>query len=400
MDPVPCTEFVSTTLECADLNQYWFSPKTIGTFVQEIEDCKGCAALVSSPSVYFSLSTEIRERSKVLDYDRQWEANPGFVFYDFNSPLSIPDDLHGIFDFILIDPPFITREVWEKYASTAKLLAKPESRILCTTIAENTDMMFELLGLRPVLYRPSIPTLVYQYSIYVNYYSTYLDNLNPEVDAEDWRTSAARCLPVGDDNPPVQKVVHKESVPNMPNETLVSPDVIIKDNSHEHCNPAHAVNSQSVDCLLTLRTKLNQLKQTTEAIYTPLLLAVRRRNAGTEAAQHAQEQAEAALVAAEHAAKGLSEWLSIHVSDVACALGEQQESSEQRVAKDRWHVQAVLTTVEKGRSSLQTVAAYNEFALSTKHHVAAIFRQSNQLLDRIKLLKRGAIEVDAIAPPA
>ena len=28
------------------------------------------------------------------------------------------------FDMVIIDPPFITREVWEKYASTAKLLLK------------------------------------------------------------------------------------------------------------------------------------------------------------------------------------------------------------------------------------------------------------------------------------
>ena len=33
-------------------------------------------------------------------------------------------ELRGAFDFVLIDPPFITREVWEKYAITARRLTK------------------------------------------------------------------------------------------------------------------------------------------------------------------------------------------------------------------------------------------------------------------------------------
>lgn len=68
----------------------------------------------------------------------------GFIFYDFNKPLELSEDsrdstrdafhsqdLRGAFDFVLIDPPFITREVfltfaclwrqvWEKYAMTAR----------------------------------------------------------------------------------------------------------------------------------------------------------------------------------------------------------------------------------------------------------------------------------------
>ncbi len=36
------------------------------------------------------------------------------MFYDFNKPEEIPAEIHGTFDMIVIDPPFITREVWEK----------------------------------------------------------------------------------------------------------------------------------------------------------------------------------------------------------------------------------------------------------------------------------------------
>ena len=40
---------------------------------------------------------------------------------------------------VVIDPPFITREVWEKYAEAAKILLKqdPSTMYLISTIDEN-----------------------------------------------------------------------------------------------------------------------------------------------------------------------------------------------------------------------------------------------------------------------
>ena len=38
----------------------------------------------------------------------------GYVFYDFNEPEELPKELCGSFDFVLIDPPFITREARAK----------------------------------------------------------------------------------------------------------------------------------------------------------------------------------------------------------------------------------------------------------------------------------------------
>ena len=46
------------------------------------------------------------------------------MFYDFNEPENVPSELLNSFDMIVIDPPFITREVWEKYTATAKILMK------------------------------------------------------------------------------------------------------------------------------------------------------------------------------------------------------------------------------------------------------------------------------------
>jgi hypothetical protein len=44
-------------------------------------------------------------------YDKKWESDPGYVFYDFNEPESIPQELLHSFDMVVIDPPFITHEV-------------------------------------------------------------------------------------------------------------------------------------------------------------------------------------------------------------------------------------------------------------------------------------------------
>ena len=83
---------------------------------------------------------------------------------------------------VVIDPPFITKEVWEKYTVAAKLLLIPEGGlVLGSTIDENEGFMQVLLGCQRKTYRPSIPNLVYQYSLYSNYESEGLNNPNPEI---------------------------------------------------------------------------------------------------------------------------------------------------------------------------------------------------------------------------
>ncbi|RLN13785.1 hypothetical protein BBO99_00005535 [Phytophthora kernoviae] len=85
-----------------------------------------------------------------------------FIPFDFHKPQDLPQDLLGTFDFIVIDPPFITREVWELYTESIKLLMRSkDSRILLTTIEENAVMINELLGCRARTFKPSIPHLVY-----------------------------------------------------------------------------------------------------------------------------------------------------------------------------------------------------------------------------------------------
>eukprot|EP01059_Diplonema_ambulator_P006391 TRINITY_DN16109_c1_g1_i1.p1 TRINITY_DN16109_c1_g1~~TRINITY_DN16109_c1_g1_i1.p1 ORF type:complete len:402 (+),score=116.65 TRINITY_DN16109_c1_g1_i1:23-1207(+) len=174
-----------TTAENADLNQYWYSDNTVKAFVKEIEalTVKG-AAFLSTPSLYFSLSDEVRAKCKLFEYDEQWSSDPGFVFYDYNKPDALNIALFGQFDMIVIDPPFITEECWVKYAETARILLTPGGKVICTTIVENEGIMASMLGCRPAKFKPSIPNLVYQYNTYVSYpmeSSVALNEVNPEI---------------------------------------------------------------------------------------------------------------------------------------------------------------------------------------------------------------------------
>ena len=180
--------------ERQDLNQYWYSPRTIDQLVAEIEMHATKAAFLSTPSLYFSLKNPtLRANSKVFEFDKQWEKDPGFVYYDFNHPERIPVQLLGAFDYVIVDPPFITREVWSKYQETVKLLLVPKGKVLYSSILENHSMLEELIDapLWVPRFRPSIPHLTYQYHLFLNYPNAKLEVENEELPREDAKTLAA-----------------------------------------------------------------------------------------------------------------------------------------------------------------------------------------------------------------
>lgn len=241
--------------------------------VDECERESKRAAFLSTPSIFFSLNDKaLQANSKVFDYDEMWAKHPGFVKYDYKKPEEIPKDLHHTFDFIVIDPPFITAEVWAEYAKAANMLlikgteeieidskladeynaalcrshaaglaslngevsgtsfagniasmlssvfnmgssssssptpstlptpipprpspsdpsrsivTVPRGKLLLSTIPEHLGYLYVLLGCYQPKFRPSIPNLIYQYSLYVNYPSSALMRLNPEIDDDE-----------------------------------------------------------------------------------------------------------------------------------------------------------------------------------------------------------------------
>jgi hypothetical protein len=53
--------------EKGDFNQYWYSPYTIQKIVEEVVLIGGKTALLSTPSIYFSIPEEHRGNSYVFD---------------------------------------------------------------------------------------------------------------------------------------------------------------------------------------------------------------------------------------------------------------------------------------------------------------------------------------------
>ena len=121
IDAKGAKRFLLRNPEKAEHNQYWYSPPTIEVLAGEAvalaslstEGSAPCRiAFISTPSLYFAVPAAQRSSCWVLDIDRKWAKDPHFVYYDFNDNEGcLGAELHGTFDLVVIDPPFITREV-------------------------------------------------------------------------------------------------------------------------------------------------------------------------------------------------------------------------------------------------------------------------------------------------
>ncbi len=65
--------------EKAEFNQYWYSPYTISQMVEEVLTLSGKTALISTPSIYFSIPEEARKNCYLLDVSEIL-----FHFHSFN----------------------------------------------------------------------------------------------------------------------------------------------------------------------------------------------------------------------------------------------------------------------------------------------------------------------------
>jgi hypothetical protein len=185
-------KFLKIYSEKDNFNQYWFSENTIDFIIKQVEKhTNGRIAFVSTPSTFFSCSEELKDKSILFDFDEVLiKKHKNGVKFDYNEFSEVAKEYENIFDFIVIDPPFITEQVWSKYADFAKVISKksdkneecaPIAKILASSIAENKNMLKSLLDLDIKPYQPSIPHLVYQYNFYSNYEDEELQTLNTEI---------------------------------------------------------------------------------------------------------------------------------------------------------------------------------------------------------------------------
>lgn len=62
-----------------------------------------------------------------------------------------------------------------------KFFLLDDGKYVLSTVIENEKLLFELFQVKPTVFQPSIPNLVYQYNFFTNYEPTVLNQLNPEI---------------------------------------------------------------------------------------------------------------------------------------------------------------------------------------------------------------------------
>ena len=107
----------------------------------------------------------------LLEYDQRFESHNGFIFYDYNEPLKLPDKLQSkCCDVVIIDPPFLSEECLTKAAMTAKYLTK-DKIILCTG-GVMEDVARRVLDVIPTSFVPQhTSNLANEFRCFVNYRS-------------------------------------------------------------------------------------------------------------------------------------------------------------------------------------------------------------------------------------
>ena len=213
-------QFHKKVRENEEFNQYWYSKKTVESILEEVFSLSDRlsrpvnVAFLSTPSLYFCLqqawgnrTSQIPVRATLFDFDESLGAKicDQFVKYDFRKPRELSEDLMHAFDCVIVDPPFITEEVWRSYAETARFLLPKGSDcdpmspggsspvrfarlvgtrglFIGTSVIENADLLKELFDAHPTPFLPSIPNLVYQYNLFTNFRpKSALAESNPEI---------------------------------------------------------------------------------------------------------------------------------------------------------------------------------------------------------------------------
>uniref|UniRef100_A0A0A9X9Y0 Protein-lysine N-methyltransferase CM83_29426 n=2 Tax=Lygus hesperus TaxID=30085 RepID=A0A0A9X9Y0_LYGHE len=155
------------------LSQFWYDEETVdrlSTEVQSASEGKGAIALISCPTLY----GEIRRKCpncevKLLEFDRRFEVlGDDYNFYNYETPLELPQSFANHFDLVIADPPFLSEECLTKTAVTMRFLSNSKL-ILCTgTIME--ELAVRLLGVKKTPFNPRHKNnLSNEFSCFTNY---------------------------------------------------------------------------------------------------------------------------------------------------------------------------------------------------------------------------------------
>jgi EEF1A lysine methyltransferase 1 len=120
-------------------SQFWYTPATASTLARALlASSPKRIAVVSAPSVFAALKQVLHEERQnlqpsknitapelmLLEYDNRFAVWPEFIHYDYTAPTRLPANLRGVFDAIIVDPPFLSDECQTKAALTVRWLSE------------------------------------------------------------------------------------------------------------------------------------------------------------------------------------------------------------------------------------------------------------------------------------
>jgi len=172
------------------LSQFWYNQHTSQHLALEAltlggiadEESKKRVGFISTPSAFRAALNTVTKKNLtnvelyLFEFDRRFErAFPKhFVFFDFNKPLEIPQDLAGTFDFLIADPPYLRPDCHLPMLQTMRFLAKSkDTRLAFCTGATMTGVLYEQ-GFLPVHFEPQHSSgLANQFRLFTSYESDH-----------------------------------------------------------------------------------------------------------------------------------------------------------------------------------------------------------------------------------
>ena len=129
------------------LSQFWYTDECAAELAKKVMTF-GRIAVLSCPSLHRALQ-QLGGDSAVFEIDRRFDDGH-FVYFDFRNP-DRREDLAKAFDFVVMDPPYVSQDCLREFFRYADFLSPP-GRLLVFTSVVNRHFLLEYKDLRLTKY--------------------------------------------------------------------------------------------------------------------------------------------------------------------------------------------------------------------------------------------------------
>ncbi|KAG0553352.1 hypothetical protein M758_12G004800 [Ceratodon purpureus] len=146
------------------MSQFWYDEATSACVAAEVNylvasrpQCR--VACIACPTLFVELKKRYPGVSaQLFEYDQRFKKYGNkFTFYDYNSPLDVPQVHQNAFQLVVADPPYLSKECLEKTVETMRYIAADSEAtavFMVLTGAVQESRVWELLKARPCVFRP------------------------------------------------------------------------------------------------------------------------------------------------------------------------------------------------------------------------------------------------------